>query len=57
MSEFKPIADRDIYELFTLVLAYPWYLIEGHPTYKDIKTNIINRFNELKKEHDEQTTT
>jgi hypothetical protein len=57
MSEFKPISERDIYELFTLVLAYPWYLVEGHPTYKEIKQNIVKRFEQLKKEHDESKTT
>ena len=51
MSEFKAISERDIYELFTLVLAYPWYLTEQHhPPYKAIKQNILNRFEKLKNE-------
>ena len=54
MNEYKPISERDIYELFTLVLAYPWYLIEQkHPPYKVIKQLILDRFGQLKKNHNE----
>ena len=55
MSELKPFSRIDIWELFDVVLWSPEYISDYY--YRDIAKEIQKRFDELKKEHYEQTTT